>query len=86
LVPNYAAPRYDAEEEEIAYYNPAIVGPKPKLWVVKDEMGISTHEVKESSQVVEISDEFARFDEKGKIIWDVDALESVPVYEKRIDY
>lgn len=86
LVPNYAAPQYIGEEEAHAYFNPAITSSTPRLWIAKDNLGISTQEVKDSSEVVDISDEYARFDEKGKIVWDVDRLESVPIYEKRIDY
>lgn len=86
LIPSYSPPRYVEREEEFAYYNPAITSLKPRLWIVRDEMGISQKEVRESTQVVDISDDFARFDEKGKIAWDSDRLQSVPIWEKRIDY
>jgi len=86
LVPHYPPPKYLDDEESRAYFNPVVTTHAPRLWIVRDEMGISTQEVKDSSEVVEISDEFARFDEKGKVAWDVERLDSVPVYEKRIDY
>jgi hypothetical protein len=86
LVPNYAPPQYAEIEEAQAYLNPAITSVKPRLWIVRDDMGISKQEVKDSREVVDISDEFARFDEKGKIVWDVEHVVNVPVWEKRVDY
>ena len=58
---------YTPEIRREAYLNPAIWKPKPKLWIVHDEMGISTREIAESSKVIEISDAGAWFDEKGKV-------------------
>ena len=58
---------YIPEVRREAYLNPAIWKPKPKLWIVHDEMGISTREITETSKVIEISDAGAWFDEKGKV-------------------
>ncbi len=58
---------YTPEIRREAYLNPAIWKPKPKLWIVHDEMGISAREIAETSKVVEISDAGAWFDEKGKV-------------------
>jgi hypothetical protein len=91
LVPDWEPPRYEHADEDLAYYNPCISNPAPHLWIVKDEMGISAREVRESSEVIRITDEFARFEgPKGKVIWDSPEeggdLRAMPVYEKRIDY
>jgi calcium permeable stress-gated cation channel len=86
LVPNWLPPQYEAEDAELAYFNPAITSPVPQLWVVRDEMGISAREVKDSSEVVPITDDLARFDEKHKVVWDQERPENAPIYEKRIDY
>jgi len=92
LVPSHPEPMYLQEEEEDAYYNPAIKSPVPQLWIVRDEMGISRQEVKDSSEVVHITDEYARFNEKNKVVWtqiDGDGgldLQAVPIWEKRVDY
>jgi hypothetical protein len=90
LVPNYPVPHYELDEIVDAYYNPAITSPAPRLWIVRDEMGISAQEVRDSRATVgagfEISDGFAQFNEKGKVTWDVQRLESVPIWEKRVDY
>lgn len=86
LVPNWLPPQYEAEDAEFAYYNPAITGRVPQLWIVRDEMGISAREVKDSSEVVPITDELASFNAKNKVVWDSENPEQAPIYEKRIDY
>lgn len=99
LVPDWAPPYYEQEEKELAYFNPAITSPAPVLWIVRDEMGISEREVRETRDVVHCTDEFARFDAKGKVVWDglggsrgeggdeeEVRLENVPIWEKRVDY
>jgi hypothetical protein len=87
LVPQYAAPRYDEWEEERAYFHPSIRAEKPRLWIVRDDLGISRKEVRDSSSVVDISDEFATFNEKGKVIWNgQEQVDRMPLWEKRVDY
>lgn len=86
LIPNYAPPQCAAEDAEQAYFDPAITSPVPKLWVARDEMGISRKEVMDTRDVVPISDTYAWFNEKGKIVWDEERVTDVPVWEKRIDY
>lgn len=88
LVPDFPIPRYSEEDEALAYYDPAITSPVPSLWIVRDEMGISQREVRDSSEVVEISDEYAVFNEKNKVVWAMEGarLQDMPIYEKRIDY
>lgn len=81
-------PQYTLEEEESAYFNPAIASPPPTLWIVRDDLGISTQEVKDSIEVISITDEFARFEGK-KVVWEhgerVDFNE-VPIWKKDVDY
>lgn len=88
LVPDWPAPQYLEEEQETAYFNPAVTSPVPKLWIARDQMGISRKEVQDSSEVIPISDEFASYNEKGKIVWDSEGvtLQHMPIYQKRIDY
>ncbi|PBP16807.1 DUF221 domain-containing protein [Diplocarpon rosae] len=89
LVPEFPPPSYTPEEEQRAYYDPALTSEVPRLWIVRDEMGISQREVKDSREVVTITDEFASFNEKGKVVWDFEGqgrLEDVPIWEKRVDY
>ena len=89
LVPNIAPPVYTAEDAELAYYNPDVISEVPRLWIVRDEMGISIKEARECCEVLPCTDEFARFNEKGKVVWDErdrERLEVMPIYEKRVDY
>jgi hypothetical protein len=90
VVSSRSPPQYLPEEEEIAYFNPSLTSQTPNLWIVRDPMGISRRECTDSGEIVNVSDEYAHFDEKNKIVWDVDTLEahpeSVPVYEKSIEY
>jgi hypothetical protein len=88
LVPNWPAPQYLDEEQETAYFNPAITSPVPRLWIVRDKMRISRKEVADSSEVIPITDDFATFNEKGKVVWDYEGatLQDMPIYQKRVDY
>jgi hypothetical protein len=89
-------PQYAEEEEKEAFFNPAITSKTPKLWIVRDEMGISQREVRECGEVpgVRVEDGYARFDGRGKVVWDVELVEQgglegverVPVWEGRVDY
>jgi hypothetical protein len=88
LLPNYPPPRYEEQEEAKAYFNPAVTSEKPKLWIVRDEMGISRQECKDSWDMAEIemTDEGATFNEKGKVVWEEKKVQEVPIWEKRVDY
>lgn len=94
LVPSFPRPQYDQEDEIHAYYNPAIYEDVPRLWIVRDEMGISRRECEISMEVegLSMSDDFAVLDEKNKVVWarpeedEGVAIEEVPIWEKRVDY
>jgi hypothetical protein len=90
LLQDHPVPEYLDEEEDKAYYNPAVTSPAPKLWIVRDEMGISSQEVKDTRLVCQITDEYATFNEKNKVVWTQQQenlnLSDVPIWEKRIDY
>lgn len=84
--PGQPLPPIPEEAARDAYYNPAITSKTPKLWIVRDEIGISREEVKKSSKVIEITDEGASFDEKGKIVWDQDNVRDAPIWKDRVEY
>jgi hypothetical protein len=90
LLPARPAPQYAEEEEVDAYYNPAVTSQLPRLWIVRDEMGISRQEVKDSSEVCHMTDEYATFNQKNKIVWTQEPeemnLSDVPTWQKRLDY
>lgn len=80
------------EIQKRAFFNPSVTSPTPVIWIVRDEMGISAREIADTQKAVpglEITDEQAVFNEKGKVYWkgveDGKAREA-PVYDERIIY
>jgi hypothetical protein len=75
-----------------AYFNPAITSPTPVLWIVRDEMGISAREVRDTTKAVPglvITDEQATFNEKNKIEWkgaDSGNAREAPIFEEKVIY
>ncbi|KAF1931316.1 DUF221-domain-containing protein [Didymella exigua CBS 183.55] len=80
------------EIQKRAFFNPAVTSPTPVIWIVHDEMGISQREIRDTNKAcseLQITDEQAIFDEKGKVYWkgveDGRAREA-PVFDERILY
>ncbi|KAF2186168.1 DUF221-domain-containing protein [Zopfia rhizophila CBS 207.26] len=75
-----------------AYFNPAITSPTPTLWIVRDEMGISEREIRNTTKAVPgllITDEQATFNDKNKVEWkgvEDGSASKAPIYEDRITY
>jgi hypothetical protein len=77
------APELSQEELETAYLNPALTSKTPKLWLAKDEMGISKHEIEENEAVgIPATDEGAFLDEKNRVRWEEDDFSTVPIFKK----
>jgi calcium permeable stress-gated cation channel len=50
-------------------------------------MGISRQECAHTNKVTPMTDEGAHFNEKGKVVWDQEALDGrAPIYEEKIYY
>ena len=80
-------PQYTEEDVRTAYLNPALTSEVPKLWLVKDEMGISEREVNENDAAgIPSSDAGASLDQNNKIQWEEEDLEDVPIYKKPVPY
>jgi hypothetical protein len=73
--------QYSSNIAQDAYLNPAVSNETPVLWIVKDEMGISAHEIAESSRIIRIRDDGAHFDEKGNIRWDFN-IRGAPIWRQ----
>jgi hypothetical protein len=85
--PESDAPEYSDEEIRTAYLNPALTSKTPKLWLVRDEMGISKHEIRENEAAgIPSTDEGAFLDEKNEIVWPVDDLIKVPIFKIPVKY
>ncbi|KAH8712118.1 hypothetical protein GQ44DRAFT_661103 [Phaeosphaeriaceae sp. PMI808] len=80
------------EIEKRAFFNPAITSPTPVVWIVRDDMGISEREIRDTKKAVptlHITDEQAVFNEKGKVYWkgvDDGKAREAPVFDERIVY
>jgi hypothetical protein len=71
-------------EEELAnaYENPAFTSKTPKLWLPRDQAGVSRDEIAENEEAgIPTTDEAAEIDENGKLWYDPD-FEKVPVWKK----
>ncbi|KAH3909785.1 hypothetical protein HBI56_131550 [Parastagonospora nodorum] len=80
------------EIQKRAFFNPSVTSPTPVIWIVRDDMGISEREIRDTKKMVpglEITDEQAIFNEKGKVYWkgvDDGHSREAPVFEERIVY
>jgi hypothetical protein len=69
-------------EEELAnaYENPAFTSKTPKLWLPRDQAGVSRDEIAENEEAgIPTTDEAAEIDENGKLWYDPD-FQKVPVW------
>ncbi|KAM3072574.1 phosphate metabolism protein 7 [Clarireedia jacksonii] len=83
---HHSPPSYVDLDADTAYLDPAVTSEVPTLWVARDPMGISAHEIKDTSKILPMSDEPATFNEKGKVVWDEERVLGAPIREERIDY
>ncbi|KAJ4333988.1 phosphate metabolism protein 7 [Ascochyta clinopodiicola] len=80
------------EIQKRAFFNPAVTSPTPVIWIVRDDMGISEREIRETKKAVpelHMTDEQAVFNEKGKVSWkgvDDGHAREAPVFDERIIY
>ncbi len=78
---------YTEEEMRTAYLNPAMTSKTPKLWLVRDEMGVSKHEIEENEAVgIDATDEGAFLDSQNRIRWAQDEFSKVPIFKKPVKY
>ena len=85
--PEEDAPEYSDEQVQTAYVNPALTSKTPKLWLVRDESGISRHEIEENEAVgIPSTDEGASLDENNDIKWPIDDLTKVPMFKMPVSY
>ena len=80
------------EIQKRAFFNPSVTSPTPVLWIVRDDMGISAREIRDTKKIVpglEMTDDQAIFNEKGKVYWkgvDDGHAREAPVFDERIVY
>lgn len=80
---------YTQQEHDEAYLHPAIISEVPIIWIAKDKYGLSKQEMintrKDVGEGLEITDENAWYNEKGKIEWNED-IKGAPIYEDEPAY
>ncbi|KAI5950813.1 hypothetical protein KGF54_003887 [Candida jiufengensis] len=69
LLPAICNVEPDIKDNKHAYDAPAISAKCPGVWIPRDPMNLASIEIKDLSSVVDISDENAGFNEKGKIVF-----------------
>lgn len=80
------------EIQKRAFFNPAVTSPTPVIWIVRDDMGISVREIRDTKKAVpdlQMTDDQAVFNEKGKVYWkgvDDGHAREAPVFDERIIY
>lgn len=86
LVPREIEVRYEDGVDDNAYYNPSINSEVTTLWIPRDSMGISTQEIRDTPKEITMTDVEASLDEKNHIVWDTEASNEAPIYEKPVYY
>jgi hypothetical protein len=80
-------PQYSEDDVKKAYLNPAFTSTTPVVWLAKDSIGVSKHEVSENEKSgLKATDQGAWVTGDGKLKWSVDNFEEVPVYKKAIKW
>ncbi|KAJ4351591.1 uncharacterized protein N0V89_006934 [Didymosphaeria variabile] len=82
---------YDVQEARKAYLHPAIVEEPPVIWLARDPLGVSMKEVGELKEKltehgVEVTDEGAIVNQKGKVEWVEESASQAPLWEGRVTY
>lgn len=80
-------PQYSDEELRTAYLNPVFTSKTPKVWLARDEMGVSKREVRENEAAgIPATDEGAWLDEKNRVRWDEEGFRNVPIFKVPVKY
>lgn len=70
----------DVEPDPLAYAYPALHEKPPVVWIPRDPMGLSRHEIANFQGVIEISDQGSQFNSKGKVVF----MSPPPDFEGRV--
>lgn len=81
---------YTQQERDEAYMHPAITSECPMVWIARDKYGLSKQEIDASTRTVgeglEMTDDGATFNEKGKVEWTQEDIKSAPIWEEEVVY
>ena len=77
--------RYPEGIEESAYLPPSVSSPTPVLWIPKDDAGVSSMEINDTKDVIDMTDEGCVLDKANRLRWDT-AEARPPVWREKIIY
>ena len=93
LIPRFRHPVPPYTEQEVleAYLHPTLAQRRPVIWLARDSTGVSKAEMvslRESpgGYSVEVTDEGAIMDGKGKVQWDDTSVIQAPLWDKKVVY
>lgn len=75
-------PSLSETEMDKAYVNPALTSNAPKLWLARDDAGMSKHEI-EQLKGIELSatDDGASLDARNDVVWEKEDFSQVPIFK-----
>lgn len=76
---------YEQSVADNAYFPPSVTSETPLLWIPRDAAGVSAQEIRDTSKVIQITDEGASLDEKNKIVWDPEGARP-PLWSEKVYY
>ncbi|KAI4926700.1 hypothetical protein J4E85_006995 [Alternaria conjuncta] len=87
----HPVPAYTQQDVLEAYLHPALAQREEVIWLARDQAGVSKNEVAElteslGSYGVEVTDEGAIMNEKGKVEWDDNSVRQAPLWDHKVVY
>jgi len=87
----HPVPAYTQQDVLEAYLHPALAQREEVIWLARDQAGVSKNEVAElteslGSHGVEVTDEGAIMNEKGKVEWDDNSVRQAPLWDHKVVY
>jgi hypothetical protein len=79
-------PALSEEQEKKAYLPPAQTSNMSTIWIAKDDLGVSKHEIESLSKDLAVTDEGAWVDAKGKVKFDENDLRKLPIWKDTVYY
>jgi hypothetical protein len=74
------------EQEKKAYLPPAQTSKMSTLWIARDDLGVSKKEIEALTKDLDVTDEGAWVNSKGKVQFDENALRELPIWKKNVYY
>jgi hypothetical protein len=87
----HPVPPYSEQDVLEAYLHPALAQREEVIWLARDQGGVSRTEVAELQESlgnygVEVTDEGAVMNEKGKVEWNDESVTEAPLWDHRVIY